>query len=119
MPAVCRAGRSDLFQQRYWLSTKVRSSEVSRSKVCSGRQAIRPGLVVAVLNALHDAGDADFYELVEVGGGDREKLDPLEQGIAEIFGLLQDPPVESQPGLIAAEKELLSLWLSCGHRNGM
>ncbi len=82
------------------------------------RHAIGPDLVVAVLNALHHAGDADFYELVEIGGGDGEEFDPLEQRIAGVFSLLQHPSVEAQPGLIAAEKELFSFCLSCRHTGG-
>src|SRR5579859_6707002 len=71
-------------------------------------QPVGTGLVVAVLNALHYAGDADLDELVEVGRGDSQELDPLQQRISGILGLLQHPAVEAQPGLVAAEKELLS-----------
>ena len=77
---------------------------------------IRADLVVAVFNALHDAGDADFDKFVEIRGGDGEEFHPLEQGIARIFGFLQNTAVEAQPGLIAAEEKLLPLWLSCRHK---
>ncbi len=44
-----------------------------------GAQAVVARLAVAVFNALHEAGLADLNVFVEVGAGDGEKLDPLEQ----------------------------------------
>src|SRR6185312_7670770 len=79
------------------------------------RQAVRAGLVIAVLNALHHAGDPDLDEFVQVRRRDGQKLHPLKQRITRVLGLLQNTSVEAQPGFVAAEKELFSLWLSCGH----
>ena len=64
-------------------------------------------LVVAVLDALQDAGDADFDELIQVAGRNGEELDPLQQRIGGVLRLFQHPLVELQPGLVAAEEEVL------------
>ena len=60
-------------------------------------QAVRAGLVVAVFNLLHHGGDAHFEELVEIAGGDGEKLQPLEQRIAFVLGLFEHTPIEREP----------------------
>src|SRR6185503_15566540 len=48
-------------------------------------------------------GDADHEEFVEVAVEDGEELQALEQRPAAIAGLLQDAPVERQPGQLARE----------------
>ncbi len=40
---------------------------------------------------LQDAGDADLEELVQIGGEDRQELDPLEQGGCGVLGDVQHP----------------------------
>ena len=60
----------------------------------------------AVLARLHDAGShlaieargADHVEFVEVGGGDRQEAQALEQGMAAVLRFLQHPAIELQPG---------------------
>ena len=81
-----------------------------------GAQAVVALLAVAVFNALHQAGLADFDILVEIGAGDGEKLDPLEQRIGRVFGLFQHAPVELHPGEVPAVEEFLFL-RSRGHRS--
>ena len=80
-----------------------------------GAQAVVARLAVAVFNALHEAGLADFDVLVEVGAGDGEELDALEQGIGGVFGFFKHTPVELHPGVVAAVEELL-FWSRSGHR---
>ncbi len=72
-----------------------------------GAVAVVALLAVAVFNALHEAGLANFNVLVEVRGGDGEKLDPLEERIGGVLSFLEHAPVELHPGEVAAVKELL------------
>jgi len=72
-----------------------------RVALLDGRHAVRTGLGVAVLDALQQARHPDFEEFVEVRGGDGEELDPLQQRVALVLGLLQHPLVEGQPGNLA------------------
>ena len=55
-----------------------------------GTIAVVALFAVAVFNALHEAGLADFDVFVEIVAGDGEELDPFEQGIGGVFGLLED-----------------------------
>ncbi len=52
---------------------------------------------------LEDACDADFDELVKVGGGDGEELEALEKGIGGVVGFFEDALVEEEPGFVAIE----------------
>ncbi len=78
-----------------------------------GAQAVVARFAVAVLDALQEAGLADFHVLVEVGGGDGEELDPLQQRIGGILGLFKHTPVELHPGVVPTIEELLFLRSSC------
>ncbi len=78
-----------------------------------GAEAVVAGLAIAVLDALHEAGLADLDVLVEVGAGDGEELDALEQRIGGVFGFLEDAAIELHPGVVAAVEELLFL-RGCG-----
>ena len=71
-------------------------------------------LTVAVFNALHESGLADFHILVEIGTGDGKKLDPFKERIGRVFGFFEDAPIELHPGVVASGKELLFL-LRRGH----
>ena len=79
-----------------------------------GTEAVEPGLAVAVFNALHEAGLADFDVLVEVGAGDGEELYAFQQGIGGVFRLFKDAAVELHPGVISSVEELL-FWGGSGH----
>ena len=81
-----------------------------------GAQAVVAGLAVAVLNALHEAGLADFNVFVEVGAGDGQELDALQQRIGRVFGFFKHTPVELHPGVVPAVEKLLFLCGS-GHRS--
>ena len=79
-----------------------------------GAQAVVARLAVAVLNALHEAGLANFNVLVEVGAGNGQELDPLQQRVGGVFGLFKHTPVELHPGVVAAVEKLL-FWGGSGH----
>ena len=55
---------------------------------------------------LLEAADPFHEEFVQVGGGDGEKLKPLQRRIARIRGLGKDPLVEGQPRQFAIEVQL-------------
>ena len=55
-----------------------------------GAEAVVALFAVAVFNALHEPGLADFDVFVEVGTGDGKKLDPFEERIGGILGLFKD-----------------------------
>ena len=78
------------------------------------RGAVGIQLGVAVLNALQDASDADFNELVEVAACNGEELNALEQGIRLVLSFLEYPAVKAQPGFVPAEEEALRLTLNIG-----
>ena len=59
---------------------------------------------------LQDAGDADLQKLVEVAGGDGEKLDALEQRVGGVVGLFEDAAVELKPRLVAVQIAALDGW---------
>ena len=61
----------------------------------------------AILDTLQDGGDTHFDELVQVGRGNGEELDALQQRIGIVGGLVQDAAVESQPALVAVEEVML------------
>ena len=117
-PAARSAGSSCLFQQWYCSATKPCISAVMAASDCSGRSAVGVGLGVAVFNALHQAGLADFDEFVEIAGGDGQELDPLEQGIGGVLGFFEHAPVEVHPGFVSGEKEALLRALRSGHKLG-
>ena len=50
------------------------------------------------------ARHAHHVELVEVGGGDRQEAQALEQRMALVLGFLEHAPVELEPGQLAVEK---------------
>ena len=52
---------------------------------------------------LHDAGDPDLKEFIQVGAYDGEEADALEQGDAFVFGEFEDPSVETKPAEFAIE----------------
>ena len=80
-----------------------------------GAQAVVAGLAVAVFDALHQAGLADFNVLVEIRGGDGQKLDPFQQRIGQVLGLFEHTPVELHPGVVPSVEQLLLL-RNFGHR---
>jgi hypothetical protein len=70
------------------------------------RQAVGVGLHRAQLHALHEAGDADLEEFVQVGRGDAQELEPLEQRQRLVLRLRQHAPLEFQQRQLAVEVKL-------------
>src|SRR6202012_3549214 len=72
-------------------------------------QAVKAGFGVPVFNALHDAGDADLNELIQIAGSDGKELNPFQQGIIRILRFFEDSAVETQPRFIAADEQTLKI----------
>ena len=70
-----------------------------------GRAAVDGDLLHAGLDLLLEAADALHEELVEVRGGDGQKLHALEQRRALVLRLVQHAAVEGEPGQFAIEVE--------------
>ena len=58
---------------------------------------------LACLHLLTQAGHADLEELVQVPGEDAQELDALQQRVALVTRLEQDPGVELQPGQLPVQ----------------
>lgn len=69
----------------------------------AGAEAVGTVGVAAVFQQLFEGGDADFEELVEIRADDREKLQPFQQGLGGILGLLKDALVELQPAQLPVD----------------
>jgi hypothetical protein len=54
---------------------------------------------------LEDGGDAHHEELIEVGAGDGQKLDALEQGVRRVLCLREHALVERQPAQLSIDIE--------------
>ncbi len=80
----------------------------------------------AGLDLALQAGHAHHVELVQVGRGDGQEAQPLQQGMAHILGLFQHPGVEGQPRKLAVDEPVLGmdvdgglLGLGAGARRGV
>ena len=69
------------------------------------RHAIGSGLAGAVLHALPDRCDPDFEELVEVGAGNAQEADSLEQRDLRIACQFEHTPSEAQQAQLAVEEQ--------------
>ena len=72
-------------------------------KLVFGRAAVGRAGHPARLDLLAEARDADLEELVEVAREDRQELDPLEQRVANVTRLVEDPRVELEPRKLAVD----------------
>ncbi len=62
-----------------------------------GRKAVRPSLAISLFQLLQNTGNPDLNKLVEIVGGDGQKLKPLQQGVAGILSFLKHAAVKRQP----------------------
>jgi hypothetical protein len=82
------------------------AASAGRSALFDEREAVRTGVVYAVFNLLHHAGDADFEKLIQITGRNGKELQSLQKRIAFIFGFFEHTAVERHPGNVAIEKIL-------------
>ena len=62
-----------------------------------GRVAVRTALAGTVFDALQKTGNAHFDELIEIVGGDGEKLHALQERIGGIARFFQNAAVKLKP----------------------
>jgi hypothetical protein len=67
-------------------------------------QAIGGAFVVPVFDLLHQGGDAHLEEFVQIAGRDRQKLQALQKWVVCIGSLLENAPVEGEPGKFTIDK---------------
>ena len=60
-------------------------------------QAVGTGFIEAVFDLLHQCRYADFEKLVEIAGGDGEKLQPFQQRITLVFRLFEHTVIKREP----------------------
>ena len=103
LDALGREALAQLQEDRRVLGDELEDALAGVRQLLAGRPPVgRPG-DGSRLDLLAQAGDADLEELVEVAGEDRQELDPLEERIAGIARLVEDPRVELEPGQLAIE----------------
>ena len=68
-----------------------------------GAEPVERRLLDAGAELLEDRRHPDHEELVEVGGGDGQELDPLEQRVGVVLGLGEHPAVELEPAQLAVD----------------
>ena len=103
MPAVGHFGPQRV-QQACWSLTRLAAKRLISASCWAGVRpswlsCATPGGDLAV-----EAGHPHHVELVEVGGGDRQEAQALEQRVAEVVRLLQHAAIELQPGQLAIEE---------------
>ncbi len=86
---------------RLLVAAEAGGEAVDLDQLLGGRQPVLAHLRDAGGDLAVEAGHAHHVELVEVGGGDRQEAQALEQRVAGILRLFQNPPIELQPGQLA------------------
>ena len=84
---------------------RVRALRNGRHQI--GRQyAVGPGLSRSHAQHLLQPGDADFKKLVEIGAGNAQEFQPLQQRDVLVLAQLQHAPVEFQQRQLAVQEQL-------------
>ena len=78
-------------------------------------EVVRAALGRSHRQHLLQARDTDFEELVEVGAGDAQEAQPLEQGHTLVLRLLEHTPVELEHGELAVDVEVGALQVQRVH----
>ena len=99
------AGRGHLGLQRapagLLVADEAGGEAVDLGQLLGRRQAVLARLRDAGGDLAVEAGHAHHVEFVEVGGRDRQEAQALEQRMARVVRLLQNAPIELQPGQLA------------------
>ena len=103
LDALLGERRADVERDPRVVARQLEHPLADRGELVFGRPAVRRQRGLARLDLLAQAGDADLEELVEVAREDRQELDPLEQRVALVARLVQDPRVELQPRQLAID----------------
>src|SRR5687767_2199753 len=78
------------------IESQARSHLVDASKLFAGRQTLRAFGSDARAHMAFETGDAHHEEFVQIVGRDRKKAHPLEQWMALVLRLFQDPAIKLQ-----------------------
>ncbi len=103
-------------QMLCWSAISASAASSTRAICWAGRQPVVAGRGDAGGDHAFEAGHADHVELVEVGGGDRQKAQPLQHRVARILRLLQHTAVEGEPGQFAVDEALRRVRRDGGRR---
>jgi len=93
-------------EQRVLRVEQLHGPPADRLELVVDVHAVRPGRKRAELPALLQARHANLEELVEVGAGDCQELDALEERHVVVLRLRQHAPVELEKGQLAVYEEL-------------
>ena len=92
-------GRED----RALLGHQLEDPGPDRVQLVRGRQAVGRHRLRAAQLLAPQARDADLEELVEIVDEEEQRPDPVEQGVALVARLVEDPRVELEPRQLAVE----------------
>ena len=99
-----RSSWSSPAQTRCWSAIRCARRLVYPGKLFGGAKAVGAGRADAGMDHAHQPGHPHHVEFVQVGRGDGQKAQPLEQGMAAVLRFLDHPAVEGQPGEFAIDE---------------
>ncbi len=88
---------ADVDEDRRMVGDELEHALANGGELLVGGPAVGRAGDLAGLDLLAQAGHADLEELVEVAGEDGQELDPLEQRVALVTGLVEHARVELEP----------------------
>ena len=91
---------------RYCLSNHLDHCIANGIQGCRRASPVRSRLVDAVLHALADRGDSHLEELIQVGTGNTQKAQSLEDRNAAVPGQFENPAGKRQQAQFAIEQQL-------------
>jgi hypothetical protein len=104
MDSSGRKPRQNLLQQAFTvLPLHSPDNRGNGIQLVVGCHPVRGAFVISGGKLLLEPRDPDLEELVQVGAEDRQKLEPLEQGIPGVPALPEDAPIELEPGKLPVE----------------
>ena len=106
---------NQLIQQLVLILDQRQRALVNRRQLFGHAHAVGPAAERAQLQALLQAGDADLEELVEVGAGDAEKADALQQRQRFVVRLREHALVEVEKRQLPIDVVLGSLEIHVEH----
>ncbi len=109
LEAGFRQFRAQLAPAGLLVGDETGSKPIDGPQLLRRRQAVLRDRLHAGLHLPVHAGDAHHVELVEIGGRDRQEAQALQQRVALVGGLLENAPVELQPGELAVVEAIRPL----------
>jgi hypothetical protein len=94
---------ANLAEEPAVLGDQVLDAVADGRELLAGGPAVGGELRAGRGDLLHEPGDADLEELVEVGSEDRQELRPLQERVALVARLVEDAGVEVEPRELAVD----------------